>query len=216
MPAPVATADVSGAASIAASYGQITSTYRSIAHNRAVGGVANSYHLSGRAIDIARRPGVTHAQIATALQRAGYVMVESLDEGDHSHFAFAGTRNVSSAPIVTLASAKPGKPAEPSPPPSSGGRAWRLADRSAGRRTSGGKGVATLASRSGNGRAGLSGPAAQPRCDQGYQDHCRQRDDPVEPWVRRRPKLSGRRRPTRACWRAGRNRNVRSIDIRPV
>ena len=116
MSAPVTTADVSGAAAIAASFGQITSTYRSIAHNRAVGGVANSYHLSGRAIDIARRPGVTHAQIASALQRAGYVMIESLDEGDHSHFAFAGTRNVSSAPIVALASAKPGKPAEPSPP----------------------------------------------------------------------------------------------------
>ena len=67
MPAPVTTADVSGAAAIAASFGQITSTYRSIAHNRAVGGVANSYHLSGRAIDIARRPGVTHAQIDSAL-----------------------------------------------------------------------------------------------------------------------------------------------------
>jgi len=34
--------------------------------------------------------------IAAALQRAGFVMVESLDEGDHSHFAFgfggSGTR----------------------------------------------------------------------------------------------------------------------------
>ena len=85
---PVARHDVSGAAAVAASYGAITSTFRSVAHNRAVGGVANSYHLQGRAIDVARRPGVSHAQIAAALIRAGYRMIESLDEGDHSHFAF--------------------------------------------------------------------------------------------------------------------------------
>lgn len=111
------TADVSGAAAIAASYGAITSTYRSVAHNRAVGGVANSYHLTGRAIDVARKRGVTHGQIAAALQRAGYVMIESLDEGDHSHFAFAGTRTISNATTITLAAAKPAKPAKPSPPP---------------------------------------------------------------------------------------------------
>ena len=117
MPAPVVTTDVSGAAAIAAGYGAVTSTYRSVAHNRAVGGVANSYHLSGRAIDVARRRGVSHGQIAAALQRAGYVMIESLDEGDHSHFAFAGTRNVSSAPGVPLAAAEPAKPPKPAPPP---------------------------------------------------------------------------------------------------
>jgi hypothetical protein len=61
---------------------------RSAERNRRVGGVANSYHLSGRAIDIARKPGVTHAQIASALRSAGYHLIESLDEGDHSHFAF--------------------------------------------------------------------------------------------------------------------------------
>ena len=117
MPAPVVTTDVSGAASIASGYGAVTSTYRSVAHNRAVGGVANSYHLSGRAIDVARRRGVSHGQIAAALQRAGYVMVESLDEGDHSHFAFAGTRNVPSATGVTLAAAEPAKPPKPAPSP---------------------------------------------------------------------------------------------------
>ena len=74
---------------IAAAYGVITSAYRSVAHNRDVGGVPDSYHLSGRAIDVARRPGVTHAQIALALKTAGYVLIESLDEHDHSHFAFA-------------------------------------------------------------------------------------------------------------------------------
>jgi hypothetical protein len=77
------------AARVASSYGVITSIYRSPAHNRAVGGVANSYHLAGRAIDVARRPGVTHFQVAAVLRKAGYNLVESIDEGDHSHFAFS-------------------------------------------------------------------------------------------------------------------------------
>lgn len=73
---------------IAASYGLVTSTWRSVAHNRAVGGVPNSHHLQGNAIDIVRRPGVTHSQLAAAFRGAGYNLIESLDEGDHSHFAF--------------------------------------------------------------------------------------------------------------------------------
>ena len=82
-------AGISSAAALAASWGRVTSTYRSPAHNRRVGGVRNSFHLRGRAIDIARRPGVTHSQIAAAFRNAGYQLLESLDEGDHSHFAFA-------------------------------------------------------------------------------------------------------------------------------
>ena len=73
---------------IGAHWGRVTSTYRSPAHNRRVGGVANSYHLSNRGIDSARRPGVSHSQIAAAYRNAGYSLAESLDEGDHSHFAF--------------------------------------------------------------------------------------------------------------------------------
>ena len=107
--------EVSGAAAVAASYGAITSTYRSVAHNRAVGGVPNSYHLQGRAIDIARRPGVTHGMIAAALQRAGYRMIESLDEGDHSHFAFASGTAVPKA--IDLVAASPPGPPPPPPPP---------------------------------------------------------------------------------------------------
>src|SRR5574338_328182 len=71
---PAVRLDVTRAASLAANFGAITSIYRSVEHNRAVGGVVNSYHLQGRAIDVARRPGVTHGMIAAALQRAGYVM----------------------------------------------------------------------------------------------------------------------------------------------
>jgi hypothetical protein len=81
-------ASLNSAARIGAQWGRVTSTWRSVAHNRAVGGVHNSFHLRGRAIDIARRPGVTHSMIASALRSAGYQLVESLDEGDHSHFAF--------------------------------------------------------------------------------------------------------------------------------
>ena len=88
---------------MAAQWGRVTSTWRSAAHNRAVGGVPNSYHLRGRAIDIARRPGVTHSMIAAAFRNAGYQLVESLDEGDHSHFAFGfGGRG-----SPTVASRKP-------------------------------------------------------------------------------------------------------------
>ena len=80
--------NLGSAASIGQQWGRVTSTYRTPQHNRRVGGVRNSYHLSGRAIDIARRPGVTHSQIAAAFRNAGYHLIESLDEGDHSHFAF--------------------------------------------------------------------------------------------------------------------------------
>ena len=82
-------ASLNSAARIGAQWGRVTSTWRSVAHNRRVGGVPNSYHLRGRAIDIARRPGVTHSMIAAAFRNAGYQLVESLDEGDHSHFAFS-------------------------------------------------------------------------------------------------------------------------------
>jgi hypothetical protein len=76
------------AAAIAAKLGRVTSTYRSPERNRSVGGVRNSFHLSGRAIDVVPRPGVYHRQIEDALLSAGYYLRESIAEGDHSHFAF--------------------------------------------------------------------------------------------------------------------------------
>lgn len=82
-------AEVGAASRFLRAYGVITSTFRTVAHNKAVGGVPNSYHLLYRAIDLARRPGITHQQIDAALRKAGYSLIESLDERDHSHFAFA-------------------------------------------------------------------------------------------------------------------------------
>lgn len=79
---------LSSASRVASRFGRITSTVRNRDHNRRVGGAANSWHLHGRAIDVARQPGVSHAQIAAELRRRGFILIESLDEGDHSHFAF--------------------------------------------------------------------------------------------------------------------------------
>ncbi len=90
--------DMGDVRQIGTRWGQVTSTYRSPEHNRRVGGVANSYHLRGRAVDIARRPGVSHWQIAAAFRNAGYSLAESLDEGDHSHFAFGPPKQRSSRP----------------------------------------------------------------------------------------------------------------------
>jgi hypothetical protein len=105
--------DAGSAARLAAVFGTVTSIHRTVERNRLVGGVPNSYHLAGRAIDIARRPGVTHDQIATALRRAGYNLVESLDEGDHSHFAFGPAS--ANAYVASLAPGRPGKAVDPKP-----------------------------------------------------------------------------------------------------
>jgi hypothetical protein len=94
----------------AAPYGIISSAFRTVEHNRAVGGVPDSYHLLGQAIDVVRRPGVSHAQIAAALTAAGFHLIESLDEGDHSHFAFG-------PPVRHGLSPAPPAPALPRPQP---------------------------------------------------------------------------------------------------
>ena len=107
--------DLRSVASLGSQWGRVTSTYRSPAHNRRVGGVRNSFHLSGRAIDIARRRGVTHGQIAAAYRNAGYYLIESLDEGDHSHFAF-GSAPRRSIPIARPAEQQAG----------SSGTNWRI------------------------------------------------------------------------------------------
>lgn len=103
------------AAAAAAQWGRVTSTWRSLDHNRRVGGVRNSYHLTGRAIDIARAPNVRHATIEAALLRQGYRLMESLDEGDHSHFAF----DFGGIPVPAAVSRSPGAA-------QGGTTAWRI------------------------------------------------------------------------------------------
>ena len=116
--------DMGSVRQIGSNWGQVTSTYRSPAHNRRVGGVSNSYHLSNRAIDIARRPGVSHWQIAAAYRNAGYSLAESLDEGDHSHFAFGAPKRRAPRAQAQMVEVKSGEKTEWRiifAPPTSGG-----------------------------------------------------------------------------------------------
>ena len=109
--------DAAGAIRLAGAFGVITSTWRSHEHNRAVGGVPNSWHLEGRAMDIARRPGVTHRQIDAAFRNAGYNLIESLDEGDHSHLAFGPSKITRLViPAAVQGASQPPAPPIPSHP----------------------------------------------------------------------------------------------------
>jgi hypothetical protein len=85
--------DRQGAIDLGGAFGQVTSAVRTPERNRQVGGASNSYHLAsrgGRAIDIARKPGVTHQQIVAEYRRRGFKVIEALDEGDHTHLALSG------------------------------------------------------------------------------------------------------------------------------
>ena len=90
---------LNAAASLGSKWGSVTSTTRTRQRNYLVGGAPNSFHLTGRAIDIARRPGVRHADIEASYRNAGFILIESLDEGDHSHFAFGAIRSGAMNPV---------------------------------------------------------------------------------------------------------------------
>src|SRR5690606_6096170 len=67
---------------LASNFGaQITSLQRTPEHNREVGGVPNSQHLTGTAGDFVVPPQAKPAFIAAA-QQGGY---QAIDEGDHVH-----------------------------------------------------------------------------------------------------------------------------------
>jgi hypothetical protein len=63
---------------------RVTSTLRSAAHNAAVGGVRNSYHLSGRARDSVPPPGMSMAEYAHQLAALN-PQLEVINEGTHVH-----------------------------------------------------------------------------------------------------------------------------------
>lgn len=62
----------------------VTSTFRSAAHNKRVGGVKNSYHLTGRARDSVPPRGMSMNAYANALARLN-PQYEVINEGDHVH-----------------------------------------------------------------------------------------------------------------------------------
>lgn len=63
---------------------RITSTLRSPARNAAVGGKANSYHLSGRARDSVPPKGMSMSAYAAQLRRLN-PHLDVINEGDHVH-----------------------------------------------------------------------------------------------------------------------------------
>ena len=68
---------------------QVTSGQRTPEHNREVGGVPNSRHLTGNARDLVPPPGMTMAQLeAEARRRVPGAKV--LNEGDHVHIEWSG------------------------------------------------------------------------------------------------------------------------------
>lgn len=62
----------------------VTSTRRSAAHNKRVGGVANSYHLTGQARDSVPPKGMSMADYARRLRDLN-PHLEVINEGDHVH-----------------------------------------------------------------------------------------------------------------------------------
>jgi len=69
---------------------RITSGARTPERNAAVGGVPNSYHLRGEAVDIVPPAGVSFEQFRAQLQSSGLPVTELINEGDHWHWAFGG------------------------------------------------------------------------------------------------------------------------------
>ena|SRR5690348_2881979 len=63
---------------------RVTSTLRSPAHNKRVGGVPNSYHLRGLARDSVPPSGMTMAAYYAALKRLN-PNLDVINEGDHIH-----------------------------------------------------------------------------------------------------------------------------------
>lgn len=97
--------------SAAAPDAQVTSGYRTAEHNRAVGGVPNSRHLSGEAVDLVPRPGETVAQLYARVRNVPGV--KAINEGDHVHVQRAGGTQ-GGARVVAQGSPKPtARPATP-------------------------------------------------------------------------------------------------------
>ena len=100
------TADWLGGVSQAAPDAAVTSGYRSPADNARVGGVPNSRHMSGQAVDLVPRPGETMAQLYMRVNKVPDV--RAINEGDHVHVQQGGAP--ASRPVVPGSAPKPQAP----------------------------------------------------------------------------------------------------------
>ena len=66
----------------------ITSGTRTAEHNQEVGGVPNSQHLSGKAVDIVLPKGTSFSEFKGQLLQSGVKPTELINEGDHIHVAW--------------------------------------------------------------------------------------------------------------------------------
>lgn len=89
-PAPAALDDWASGVAAAAPDAQVTSGYRTPAHNAEVGGVRGSRHTTGQAVDLVPRPGETMAQLYARVSRAPGV--RAINEGNHVHVQANGAR----------------------------------------------------------------------------------------------------------------------------
>jgi hypothetical protein len=89
-----------GAVSAAAPDAQVTSGLRTPERNAAVGGVPNSRHLSGQAVDLVPRPGETMAQLHARVSKVPGV--KAINEGDHVHVQVVSGQAQSQYPAGTI------------------------------------------------------------------------------------------------------------------
>jgi hypothetical protein len=76
----------------------VTSEARTAEHNAAVGGVPDSMHVGGQAMDFVLPKGMTADQVKAQLTAQGYPVSEFLNEGDHIHWGWRPKGNVGPAP----------------------------------------------------------------------------------------------------------------------
>lgn len=89
---------------------QVTSMGRTPDHNKEVGGVPTSMHLTDHAIDFVPPPGLTLEQAKAQLVAQGVPVTEALNEGDHFHFGWA-PKGGGAAEVIHHAEAAPPKEA---------------------------------------------------------------------------------------------------------
>lgn len=81
----------------------VTSGFRTPQDNARVGGVPNSRHMSGQAVDLVPRPGETMAQLYMRVNKAPGV--KAINEGDHVHVQQGG--GAPARPVVPGSAPKP-------------------------------------------------------------------------------------------------------------